>query len=243
VLFRRKQQKPPGASEQANPNHIAPGMHSLKAPSINHGNYRGFLSQHFNKQGMRILEVGSREVTGKSDAQTLFTQADYVGFDYYDGNNVDVVGDAHQLSSYFEPGEQFDFIYSLSCFEHFAMPWIVSVEMAKMLKVGGHLFIETHFSYASHERPWHFFQFSDMALRTLFSPALGFECLDAGLYNPMDGRFSEKADAYLRGKPIPDLYCHVDFYARKVKDVPNFKWEDVSLSEVVSGTEYPAPKP
>jgi hypothetical protein len=34
--------------------------------------------------------------------------------------------------------------------------------------VGGVLFVETHFSFSSHERPWHFFQFSDMALRVLF---------------------------------------------------------------------------
>jgi hypothetical protein len=61
------------------------------------------------------------------------------------------------------------------------MPWLVATEIAKLLKVGGVLFVETHFSFSSHERPWHFFQFSDMALRVLFSPALGMECIEAGM--------------------------------------------------------------
>ena len=54
------------------------------------------------------------------------------------------------------------------------MPWIVAAEIAKVTKVGGIVFVETHFSFSSHDRPWHFFQFSDMALRVLFSSALGF---------------------------------------------------------------------
>ena len=59
-----------------------------------------------------------------------------------------------------------------ACFEHFAMPWLVAPEIASLLKVGGILFVETHFSYSSHERPWNFIQFSDMDLRILFSEAL-----------------------------------------------------------------------
>jgi len=154
-----------------------------------HANYLNYLTEIGNKKGMRILEVGSREVTGKSDARQRFSNAEYVGFDYYAGPNVDVVGDAHKLSQYF--GEQrFDIIYSSACFEHFAMPWLVSVEMAKVLKVGGIVFVETHFSFCSQQRPWHFFQLSDMALRVLFSPAIGIECIEAGMSNPMVARFT-----------------------------------------------------
>lgn len=197
------------------------------------------LAEQFNKPGLKILELGSREVTGASRARKIFSRADYTGFDIYAGDNVDIVGDAHRASSYFADGEQFDLIFSSACFEHFAMPWVVAQEIAKLLRVGGHVFVETHFSFSSHERPWHFFQFSDMALRVLFSPALGFECIEAGLSNPMVGRFSKHAAPYLRNRKVGGLYCHSEFFGKKIRECESFRWEQVELDAVVAGTCYP----
>ena len=198
------------------------------------------LSLLFNKQGIRVLEIGSREVTGKSNARRLFNNADYTGFDYYSGPNVDVVGDAHKLSEYFS--EKFDVIYSQAVFEHLAMPWVVAVEIAKLLKIGGMVLIETHFSFSSHERPWHFFQFSDMGLKALFSPSLGFECIEAGMSNPIVGRFSSLAEKYLQFLPVRGLYCHSSYLGRKTKEVSSFDWKDLKLDEVVGSTKYPLPR-
>lgn len=209
---------------------------------VQHQKWQNYLYSIGNKPGLKILEVGSREVTSTSQARKNFSQATYVGFDFYPGSNVDVVGDAHKLSSYFPEGEKFDIIYCSACFEHFAMPWIVTTEIAKMLKVGGIVFVETHFSFSSHERPWHFFHFTDMALRTLFSPALGFECMEAGFSNPIVGRFSQLADEYLRDQPVVGLYCHSEYLGRKVKEVSNFDWQKIDLTDVVGDTKYPAPK-
>jgi len=199
-----------------------------------------YLADCGNRKGIRILEIGSREVTGTSDARERFANAEYVGFDFYPGPNVDAVGGAHKLSHYFAD-QRFDIIYSCAVFEHFAMPWVVATEIAKLLKPGGIVFVETHFSYGSHERPWHFFQFSDMALRVLFSPALGFECIEAGASNPMVGRFSKLADNYLRYMPITGLYCHSEFLGRQIRDVDSFDWNTVNLSDAVGDTKYPAP--
>jgi ubiquinone/menaquinone biosynthesis C-methylase UbiE len=206
-----------------------------------HHNWPDYLCELSNKPGMRILEVGSREVTGKSVARAMFNKAEYIGFDYYEGNNVDVVGDAHKLSSYFGKDEKFDLIYSSATFEHLAMPWVVAKEISSLLQVGGLVFVETHFSYGSHERPWHFFQFSDMALKVLFSESLGFECIEAGMSNPMVARFSRLADGYLRYKRIPSLYCHSEYLGRKIRNVDNFEWEQVDLQGVVGETTYPEP--
>jgi Methyltransferase domain len=206
-----------------------------------HSKHLQYLTDIGNHKGMRILEIGSREVTGTSDARNRFKNAEYIGFDYYPGQNVDVVGDAHQLSKYFN-NQKFDIIYSSAVFEHLAMPWLAATEITKLLKVGGIVFIETHFSFSSHERPWHFFQFSDMALRVLFSPALGIECIEAGASNPIVGRFSSLADNYLRFKPVSGLYCHSEFLGRKTKDVDQFDWSNVNLAEVVGGSKYPAPQ-
>jgi SAM-dependent methyltransferase len=209
---------------------------------VSHQKWQKYLYETGNKPGMRVLEIGSREVTGPSNARKEFIKADYIGFDYYPGNNVDVVGDAHRLSSYFERENQFDIVYSSACFEHFAMPWIVSSEIAKVLKLGGLVFVETHFSFSSHERPWHFFQFSDMALKVLFSEALGFECLEAGMSNPIVGRFSSLADTYLKNKPVRGLYCHSEYLGKKIRDVKNFDWGQIDLGSVVGQTKYPEPR-
>lgn len=223
---------------QDDPNYLHPDV--PMSNMVNRQNFMRYLIEKGNHQGKKILEIGSREVTGKSNARNDFALAEYVGFDYYPGDNVDVVGDAHKLSQYF-PAEEFDIIYSHAVFEHFAMPWVVAVEISKCLKVGGLVFVETHFSYSSHERPWHFFQFSDMGLKCLFSPALGFECLEAGMWNPMVARFSSLADDDLKNKPITGLYCHSDFLGRKVKSVHNFHWRDVELSSLIGDSQYPTP--
>jgi SAM-dependent methyltransferase len=207
---------------------------------ISQRDYLQYLTEVGNLKGVRILEIGSREVTGISDARKRFSNAEYVGFDILAGPNVDVVGDAHKLSQYFD-GQSFDIIYSVAVFEHFAMPWVVATEIAKLLKPGGLVLVKTHLSFGSHERPWHFFQYSDMALRVLFSPALGFECIEAGASNPMVGRFSALAEPRLRFRPVTGLYCGSEYLGRKIKDVSHFDWNDVNLDEVVGGTMYPPP--
>lgn len=211
----------------------------VQAPRwVGHSDWQNHLYSQFGRKGIRVLEIGSREVTGGSEARARFSPAEYIGFDYYAGPNVDVVGDAHKLSTYFS-GQKFDLIYSSAVFEHFAMPWVVATQISKLLKLGGMVFVETHFSFSSHERPWHFFQFSDMALRALFSDAMGFECVDSGMSNPIVGRFSAMADARLRNKPVGNLYCHSEYLGRKVREVQDFDWSTVDLGRVVSETVYP----
>ena len=213
---------------------------SVPTPAITrHPDFLCEVARVVDRPGARILELGSRDVTGENRLKPLLKHAEYIGFDYYRGPNVDVVGDAHRLSEHIEG--QVDAIYSSAVFEHLAMPWIVAEEIAKVLKIGGILAIETHFSFASHERPWNFFQFSDMGLRALFSPALGFECIEAAMQNPIAGRFTRHASPYLRHQKVVGLYCHSDYYGRKARDVAGFDWRGVSVDEVVGNTRYPAP--
>ena len=209
--------------------------------NVGHMNWMHHLEMLFNKPGMRVLELGSRNVTYRN-VRKNFSNADYVGFDYLDGPNVDVVGDAHKLSSYFKDDEKFDLVFSSAVFEHLYMPWVVSKEVSKVLKIGGSAFIETHFSFGSHERPWNFFQFSDMGLRVLFNRRLGFEILESGMSNRINGYFASEADEYLRFTPVSGLYCHSQILCRKVGEAEDFKWEELSPDDVASGTHYPAPR-
>jgi len=209
-----------------------------KPKDVAHADWVDYLSGTFNKKGMRVLELGSRNVTGVN-LRSRFADADYVGFDFYAGENVDIVGDAHGLSSYFREEERFDLIFSSAVFEHLCMPWIVAEEIQKLLNVGGYVFVETHFSFMSHERPWNFFQFSDMALRALFNDSLGFDLVDRGMSNPMSGFFAHAADRHLKYLPVTELYCHSAILCRKRCDVEGFDWHRVQLDGVVDGTRYP----
>lgn len=212
-----------------------------KPENVSHSNWVDYLSKTFNKHGLRVLELGSRNVTG-TNLRSRFSNTEYVGFDFYAGENVDVVGDAHKLSTYFSEEEKFDLIFSSAVFEHLHMPWIAAVEIHKLLKVGGHVFIETHFSFSSHERPWHFFQFSDMGLRALFNDSLGFDLIDSGMSNPISGYFAHNADRYLMHLPVAELYCHSEIFCRKRCDVKDYEWNNVCIDGIVEGSRYPIPK-
>jgi hypothetical protein len=122
------------------------------------------------------------------------------------------------------------------------MPWVAAIEIHRLLKVGGFVFIETHFSFSSHERPWNFFQFSDMGLRAMFNDALGFDLVDSGMSNPISGYFSHSADSYLRLLPVRELYCHSEILCRKRCDVEDFEWGKVEVDGIVEGSRYPQPQ-
>lgn len=214
---------------------------AIEKPShISHQYWVDFLVQQFNKPGMRILEIGSRNVTG-ANFRNRFNKATYIGFDYYEGENVDVVGDVHSLTNYFDENNKFDLIFSSAVFEHLHMPWVAAVQIQKLLKVGGYVFIETHFSFSSHERPWHFFQFSDVGLRALFNDALGFDLIDKGMCNPIAGFYGPGSVQYLRYKPVFEMYCHSEILCRKRCEIEGFDWGQVKTDGIVNGTRYPLP--
>ena len=82
-----------------------------------------------------------------------------------------------------------------------------------------------------------------MGLRVLFNPGLGFRIVESGMSNPMVGFFGPEADAYLRYKPVEELYCHSEILCEKVREVADFSWRDVSAQDLVQGTRYPNPRP
>jgi hypothetical protein len=49
------------------------------------------------------------------------------------------------------------------------------------------------------------------------------------------------ADDYLKNQPVPGLFCHAEYLGRKVREVTNFDWSQLDLSDVVAGTSYPQP--
>lgn len=84
-----------------------------------------------------------------------------------------------------------------------------------------------------------FFQFSDLALKVLFSKEAAFKTITVGISNPIDSIFSENTSEHLQGKEVPFLYCHSEYLRQKVEEIDDFEWSKVSLGKLLENTCYP----
>jgi hypothetical protein len=158
----------------AEPANLVLDRHSFHRPHATFAKLLGELSEGL------VVEVGARARSGRTYTDLVPEQLDYLGVDIAEGPNVDLVGDAHELSSLVAPGTA-DGIFSIATFEHLAMPWRCVIEMNRVLKPGGVCFVLSHQTFPLHETPWDFFRFSDSAWRALFNEATGFEVLDVAM--------------------------------------------------------------
>jgi hypothetical protein len=162
-------------------------LRNLVSPAMDGDSYHQLQSRFFSKmrvkskiQPLKVLEIGSRNRSGNIRRSLLGECVEYVGMDIIQGENVDIVGDAHDLSSIFPPNS-FDAIFSMSVFEHLLMPWKVALELNKLLKPGGYAMITTHHTFPLHEMPWDFWRFSDQSWHSLFNSATGFRVIETAL--------------------------------------------------------------
>lgn len=200
---------------------------------------------HVNDNHLSVLEIGSRIVSpGSVSKRSLFSGAsEYVGFDYYQDANTDVVGDAHKLSSYFG-GREFDAVFSLSVLEHIAMPWLVAVEINRVLKTGGLTFHNTPTAVPIHERPWDFWRYTEESLKVLFSRPHGFDVLRTGYTTPVRIYPDAAIDGPQMTMPLHPTFGGVAILARKSNpaDSGRFRW-DATIQDVLgTDSHYPAPE-
>jgi SAM-dependent methyltransferase len=183
----------------------------------------------------RILELGSRARSGNVRTHH-FPRAEYVGFDVIAGRNVDVTGDAHELSSHF-PAEHFDAVFAVSVFEHLAMPWEVVLELNRVLKPGALACIFTHPSYPPHDRPWDFWRYNPEAFEVLLSAPCGFELVARAEGLPCS-IVPLVSDPVLTGLWREPAFLAVAALARKTgAPAAKLRW-DVPLRDVLT-TRYP----
>jgi cephalosporin hydroxylase len=108
-----------------------------------------------NIENKNILDVGSYDVNGS--LKPIFQKGKYVGMDMEAGPNVDVVSDAHDIPF---KNDFFDIIISSSCFEHDDMFWVTFLEMCRVLKPGGFMYIQAPSNGPYHGYPgdnWRFY--------------------------------------------------------------------------------------
>ena len=130
----------------------------------------------------RVLDIGGRARSGTSRKGSL-PGSDVIVADIIDSEDVDIVADVHELSSFTD--ETFDAFMSIATFEHLLMPWKAAIEINKVLNTGAVGLIVTHQTVGIHEVPWDFFRYSDQAWKGIFNASTGFEIIESGMTKPV----------------------------------------------------------
>jgi hypothetical protein len=180
-----------------------------------------------------LLELGSRARSGRDNNRYVPSGWDYLGLDIHAGPNVDVVGDAHELSA-LVPSNHFDAVMSFSVLEHLLMPWKVAIELNRVMKDGALGLCSTHQAWPVHDAPWDFWRFSKDAWAGLFNGATGFEIVDVQVGEP-GYVVAQRCHAATNFGEQPAYLSSVVMF-RKVSET-RLNW-DVSLNEVLE-TAYP----
>jgi SAM-dependent methyltransferase len=115
---------------------------------------------------LRILDVGSLDVNGTYRCLFDDPQWEYVGLDMVPGRGVDlVVSQPYRWSEI--QAASFDVVVSGQAFEHIEFPWVTILEVARVLRPAGLLFLVVPSSGPEHRHPldcWRFYTDGIVAL-------------------------------------------------------------------------------
>lgn len=200
-----------------------------------HLNFRYFVEEVKKLEHCNVLELGAR----RSTIRNRFVGCQrYVGVDIHSGPDVDVTCDIHELSTALNPLQlRFDAVATISTFEHLAMPWKAVLEINKVMKPGGLLFIATHPTWPPHELPWDFWRYADGAFYGLLNEATGFEIMrcNSGLPCTILPLGTEKSTVGILGQPA---FMGISVVARKTADAQaDLQW-NVATERILT-TQYP----
>lgn len=138
---------------------------------------RQFKAMLQEQEGAKIVDIGGRN-RSRVDRSAEYPGSQVTVFDIIEGDNVDVVGDAHEISAYFND-DHFDAFVSVSVIEHILMPWKLVLEINKVLRMGGIGLIHSHQTLGLHDAPWDFWRFSEDSWSALFNESTGFEIISS----------------------------------------------------------------
>lgn len=217
--------------------HVCKALH---IHGIERGPYRQYVPNFFKdyvegKNVKTALEIGSRARSGVNNRDNYLPKdIEFTGVDVLEGEGVDVVCDAHELSNHVAHNH-YELVYSLNVFEHLLMPWKVVLELNKVMKEGGIVMIFTHHAFPLHDLPWDYYRFSDNAWYSLFNKSTGFEIIQTDLLD----KVSIVPNCIYEGSvgvKDGDAYIHSAVIARKISDT-KLQWP-VDSSTIIE-TEYP----
>lgn len=116
-------------------------------------------------ENARIVDIGSLNVNGSLRDVIHDQFCEYVGVDFCEGKGVDVIlEDPYHLPF---PSNSIDICVSSSCFEHSEFFWLLFLEVQRILKPSGLLYVNAPSNGAFHRYPvdcWRFYPDSGLAL-------------------------------------------------------------------------------
>jgi hypothetical protein len=216
---------------ESGPDEIIETLMNMYDPA--HALYGQFLDLLHRRVPARFLEIGARARSGIVRKDVIPPGWQYTGFDIVAGPNVDVVGDAHELSSYL-PRDSCEAVMAIAVIEHLLMPWKFALELNSVMAIGGIGLFMAPQSWPTHDEPWDYWRLSKYAWDALFNASTGFRILDAqmgepAVLTPTQLRYStcfEGQRCYLVSSVIVEK-----------TSTSSLRW-DVSLPQVVA-TQYP----
>ena len=116
----------------------------------------------------KALELGTRRwgVDSTHHKHLFPANCDFTMTDYLEGDDVDVVSDAHDFKEFSD--NTFEGVYSASTFEHIQYPWVAAAALLRIIKPGGWLYVATHQTFPVHGYPYDYTRWTDAGLRSLF---------------------------------------------------------------------------
>jgi len=171
----------------------------------------------------KVIEVGTlrSEAANPTHHTEWAPHGTWLKVDAYEGTDVDLVADAHQLPAdlgrllpHEPPAAGFDAYVACSLFEHLERPWLAMQAAADVVRPGGLVYVQTHQSFPIHGYPSDYFRFSDKALVVLMEDA-GLEVVSAGYTYPC--RIIPPPEV-TRWNPAAEAYLNVEALARKPEE-------------------------
>ena len=123
--------------------------------------YDKYIKGKFDNNAV-VLEFGSYDVNGT--LKPIFISHKYTGLDMEQGPNVDIVANSHSVPL---DNASVDVIISSSNFEHDDQFWVTFLEMCRLIKEGGYIYICAPSTGMYHGYPgdcWRFYADSWKAL-------------------------------------------------------------------------------
>lgn len=159
--------------------------------------YNKFCKDNIEKK--IVVDIGSLDINGSM--RPIFNQCkQYVGIDQSGGKNVDIIGSSHSIPL---SDNYCDISISASCFEHDNMFWISFLEICRITKPTGYIYIQAPSNGPYHAHPvdnWRFYKDSWKALEqwALYNN-YNIKLIEGFVDTKTDGMWNDSIGIYQKG--------------------------------------------